>query len=96
VADGHYSLASRVFDEDLIPQPQWQQHKERILRDADLPALAQPMAQMLQELETELEARYETVNRRILSGENTQIKLKQKNGETLWTLLYPSGEDTEV
>jgi hypothetical protein len=26
------------------------------------------MAQMLQELETELEARYETVNRRILSG----------------------------
>jgi len=41
------------------------------------------MAQMLQELETELEARYETVNRRILSGENTQIKLKQKNGETL-------------
>jgi Tn3 transposase DDE domain-containing protein len=49
---------------------------------------------MLQELETELEARYETVNRRILSGGNTQIKLKQKNGETLWTLLYPSGEDT--
>jgi hypothetical protein len=52
------------------------------------------MTQMLQELETELEARYETVNRRILSGENTQIKLKQKNGETLWTLPYPSGEDT--
>jgi hypothetical protein len=26
------------------------------------------------------------------SGENTQIKLKQKNGETLWTLPYPSGE----
>src|SRR5262249_41622743 len=70
-----------------------QQHRERILRDADVPALAQPMAQMLQELETELEARYETVNRRILSGENTQIKLKQKNGETLWTLPYPSGED---
>ena len=88
------SLHFRSFDEDLIPQPQWQQHKERILRDADVPALAQPMAQMLQELETELEARYETVNRRILSGENTQIKLKQKNGETLWTLPYPSGEDT--
>jgi hypothetical protein len=90
------SLRFRSFDEDLIPLPQWQQHKERILRDADLPALAQPMAQMLQELESELEARYQTVNRRILSGENTQIKLKQKNGETLWTLLYPSGEDTEV
>jgi hypothetical protein len=88
------SLRFRSFDEDLIPQSQWQQHKERILRDADVPALAQPMAQMLQELETELEARYETVNRRILSGENTQIKLKQKNGETLWTLPYPSGEDT--
>ena len=27
------------------------------------------MVQMLQELEAELEARYETVNRRILSGE---------------------------
>jgi hypothetical protein len=62
------SLRFRSFDEDLIPRPQWQQHKERILRDADVPALAQPMAQMLQELETELEARYETVNRRILSG----------------------------
>ena len=70
--------AFRSFDEDLIPRPQWQQHKERILRDADVPALAQPMAQMLQELEAELEARYETVNRRILSGENTQIKLKQR------------------
>jgi len=47
------SLRFRSFDEDLIPRPQWQQHKERILRDADVPALAQPMAQMLQELETE-------------------------------------------
>jgi hypothetical protein len=36
------SLRFRSFDEDLIPQPQWQQHKERILRDADVPALAQP------------------------------------------------------
>ena len=50
------SLRFRSFYEDLIPRPQWQQHKERILRDADVPALAQPMAQMLQELETELEA----------------------------------------
>jgi len=32
------SLRFRSFDEDLILQPQWQQHKERILRDADVPA----------------------------------------------------------
>ena len=32
------------------------------------------------------------MNRRILSGENTQIMLKQKNGETIWTLPYQSGE----
>lgn len=88
------SLRFRSFDDDLIPRQHWQQNKEQILQSTDVPLLAKPMAEVLRELETELEALYERVNRRILSGENTQIKLRRKKGEVTWTLPYPSGEET--
>jgi len=77
----------RRFDEDLIPKEIWKQDKERILQDIDAPLLSQPMAAVLKDMEKELEAKYEEVNRRILSGENPHVKLsKQKNGEINWTL----------
>jgi Domain of unknown function (DUF4158) len=64
------SLRFRSFDQDLIPKEVWQQHQARILQEVDAPALAKPMQQLLAELEAELEAKYETVNQRTLSGEN--------------------------
>jgi hypothetical protein len=89
------SLRFRSFDEDLIPKEIWKQDKERILQDIDAPLLSQPMAEVLKDMEKELEAKYEEVNRRILSGENPHVKLsKKKNGEITWTLPYVSEEET--
>ena len=89
------SLLFRSFDEDLIPRETWKRDKERILQDIDAPFLSKPMAEVLRDMEKELEAKYEEVNRRILSGENPHIKLsKKKNGETSWTLPYVGEEET--
>ncbi len=89
------SLRFRSFDEDLIPKETWKQDKAQILQDIDAPWLSQPMAEVLKDLEKELETKYEEVNRRILSGENPHIKLsKKKNGEIRWTLPYVTNEET--
>jgi TnpA family transposase len=89
------SLRFRSFDEDLIPKETWKRDKERILQDIDAPLLSRPMAEVLKDMEQELEANYDEVNRRILSGENPHVKLsKKKNGEITWTLPYVSEEET--
>ncbi|MCP4899371.1 MAG: transposase, partial [bacterium] len=89
------SLRFRSFDEDLIPKETWKRDKGRILQDIDASLLSQPMAEVLKDMEKELETKYEEVNRRILSGENRHIKLsKKKNGEITWTLPYVGNEET--
>lgn len=89
------SLRFRSFDEDLIPKETWKRDKGRILQDIDAPLLSQPMAEVLKNMEKELEGKYEEVNRRILSGENPHIKLsKKKNGAITWTLPYVGNEET--
>ena len=91
------SLRFRSFDEDLIPKETWKRDKGRILQDIDAPLLSQPMAEVLKDMEKELETKYEEVNRRILSGENQHVKLsKKKNGEITWTLPYVGNEETVV
>jgi hypothetical protein len=58
-------------------------------------SIAQPMEEFLKEMEEELEAQYEEVNRRILSGENQHVKLsKNRRGEITWTLPYVGVEET--
>jgi TnpA family transposase len=89
------SLRFRSFDEDLIPKDTWKRDQERILREIDAPLLSQPMAEVLNAMEEELEAKYEEVNRRILSGENAHIKLsRKKSNEITWTLPYVGDEET--
>jgi TnpA family transposase len=89
------SLRFRSFDEDLIPKETWKQDKAWILQDIDALLLSQPMAEVLKDMEKELETKYEEVNRRILSGENRHVKLsKRKNGEITWTLPYVGNEET--
>ena len=87
------SLRFRSFEEDLIPQQTWRDNKDKILNEIDMPALAKPVTELLRELETELEAQYEAVNRRILSGENAHIKLVKRRGDITWTLPYTRDED---
>src|SRR5262249_8615821 len=84
----------RSFDQDLIPKEEWRQHQAQILQKIDVPGLAKPMKVLLAELEAELEAKYETVNRRILSGENPHIRLTKKRGGVTWSLPYTSEEDS--
>jgi TnpA family transposase len=89
------SLRFRSFDEDLIPKETWIRDKDQILRDIDAPLLSHSMAEVLKDMEKELESLYEDVNRRILSGENPHVKLsKKKNGTITWTLPYVSEEET--
>jgi hypothetical protein len=89
------SLRFRSFDEDLIPKDTWKRDQERILQEIDAPLLSQPMAEVLNAMEEELEAKYEEVNRRILSGENAHIKLsRNKSSEITWTLPYVGDEET--
>jgi TnpA family transposase len=76
----------RSFEEDLIPLKTWHTDKEKILKEIDAPGLNKPMKTLLEELETELEAKYAEVNRRILSGENSHIKLSKRRGEIIWSL----------
>ena len=88
------SLRFRSFDEDLIPKENWKQEKEKIVKDIDVPMLSLSMAEVLNKLEFELEAKYDEVNQRILSGENPHVKLsKKKNGEITWKMPYVGEED---
>ena len=89
------SLRFRSFEEDLIPKDTWKRDQQKILQDIDAPLLLQPMAEVLNRMEEELEAKYEEVNRRILSGENGHVKLStSKSGEISWTLPYVGDEET--
>jgi hypothetical protein len=89
------SLRFRSFEEDLIPKDTWKRDQLKILQDIDAPLLSQPMAEVLNRMEEELEAKYEEVNRRILSGENEHVKLStSKSGEISWTLPYVGDEET--
>ena len=88
------SLRFRSFDEDLIPKGTWKRDQQKILQDIDAPLLSQPMAEVLNGMEEELEAQYEEVNRRILAGENQHVKLsRKKSGEISWTLPYVGAEE---
>ena len=89
------SLRFRSFDEDLIPKETWKQEKEKIVNDINVPILSLSLAELLKKLEIEIEAKYEEVNQRILSGENPYIKLsKKKNGEITWKMPYVAEEET--
>ena len=55
--------------------------------------MAKPITKLLQDLETELETKYEEVNRRILSGENAHLKLTKRRGDITWSLPYVRDED---
>lgn len=88
------SLCFRSFEDDLIPLNTWQDNKAQILKEADIPGLSKPITELLQDLETELETKYEEVNRRILSGENAHIKLTKRRDDITWSLPYSREEDT--
>ncbi len=86
------SINFRSFEDDLIPIQTWQNNKAKILKEIDIPGLNKPMEELLKDLEKELETKYEEVNQRILSGENTHIKINKQKGDPIWTLPYVRDE----
>jgi TnpA family transposase len=83
------SVRFRSFEDDLIDDRQWQ-HKDRLIEEAGLVALKQPVEEHLAFLEHLLEARLDEVNRRIAAGENPHLQFKQQGRRRQWSLNYPA------
>jgi TnpA family transposase len=85
------SAEFRSFEDDLISDALWK-NKEAVLREIRAPILLKPIEETLKEFHETLEAKIETVNRRITDGANTHIKLKGRQEKRRWTLVYPEEE----
>lgn len=69
------SIQYRSFEDDLIDEGKWEQ-KESIIQDLHLTILQQPIEQYLKELENKLETRITSINKRITSGKNKHVQVK--------------------
>ncbi len=85
----------RSFTDYLIPSDRWQNRKNCILEELDLPALNQPIHKTLKKLKVELEAKIQHVNQRIITRENRDIKITGQGENIKWTLPYRRNEDEE-
>jgi hypothetical protein len=86
----HDSVRFRSIKDDLLNEELWRTDKERLIAEAGLDILHQPIETHLAELKEQLETRFIEVNRRITTGENTHFKLK---GGGRWTLEYPRDDE---
>ena len=84
------SIRFRSLEDDLIDHKQWR-NKNKLIGEAGLDILHQPVEKHLAELKDQLETRIAEVNRRIATGENEHFK---PNGAGRWTLQ--SLGDTEA
>ena len=76
--------------DDLLSDDLWS-NKDKLIAEAGLDILQQPIETHLKDLEEQLETRIAEVNRRIATGENRHFKLKP--GGIRWTLEYPSDSE---
>lgn len=88
------SIRFRSLEDDLINDRQWQD-KDKLITEAGLTILNQPIKEHLEELEQRLEARITEVNRRIESGENEYFKVKKNGTKSRWTLQYSNDADED-
>ena len=79
------SVRFRSMEDDLIDHKQWR-NKDKLIAEAGLDILRQPVEKHLAELKDQLETRIAEVNRRIATGENEHFK---PNGNGRWTLRVP-------
>src|SRR5258708_37574082 len=82
------SIRFRSMKDDLLDDRRWE-HKEKLIAEAGLGILDQPIEEHLAELKEQLETRIAEVNRRISTGENEHFKIKSNGHQTRWTLEYP-------
>ena len=67
------SIRFRSLEDDLIDHKQWR-NKDKLIVEAGLDILRQPVEKHLAELKDQLETRIAEVNRRIATGENEHFK----------------------
>ena len=84
------SVRFRSMKDDLLSDDLWS-NKDKLIAEAGLDILQQPIETHLKDLEEQLETRIAEVNRRIATGENRHFKLKP--GGIRWTLEYPSDSE---
>jgi TnpA family transposase len=87
------SAEFRSFEDDLISDSLWK-NKDAVLREIGAPILIRPIEETLQEFRRTLEAKIETVNRRIAEGVNEHIKMKGSDEKRRWSLVYPAEEES--
>jgi TnpA family transposase len=87
------SVRFRSMKDDLLDDEQWQ-NKEKLIAEAGLDILQQPIEKHLADLKEQLETRIAEVNRRIATGENEYFKIKANGRNTRWTLEYPGESET--
>ena len=84
------TIQFKSFKEDIKATADWEKNSDTIIEKLDNPKLSGDIEKRLVELREELEPLYVTVNNNINSGENTFVKVVEKNGEKTWTLIYPT------
>jgi TnpA family transposase len=82
----------RSFEDDLIRPERWKD-KDSVLREIGAPALLTPIEETLATFHTELEDKFDRVNRRIENGENKHIKVTGTGDKRRWSLIYPTEEE---
>lgn len=82
----------RSFEDDIISDELWQR-KDVLIKNLDIPFLQDPIAQTLDDLETELEALIQRVNQRIVAGENKDIKITGSGENQHWHLPYHNDQE---
>jgi TnpA family transposase len=87
------SINYRSLDDELIPIKTWKEKKDSILRKINNPLLLTPIDKILLDINSQLESKYQKVNRRIKSKENKDITIDTKKNKITWKLPYKKQED---
>jgi hypothetical protein len=83
------SARFRSFDDDLVDDETFERRVELFPRHG-LENAARPLREQLEELRDLVDARFETVNRRILAGENRFVRVQ--DGKTVWERAVRSAD----
>ena len=89
------SYSHRALEDELIDIEYWETHKNQLIKELNMPIFSRNIVDILTQLEDSIETKYQEVNRRIIAGENTCIKLKHNSRRhtASWTLPYTPLDD---
>ena len=86
------SVRFRSMKEELLDDEQWR-NKEKLIAEAGLDILQQPIEKHLADLKQQLETRIAEVNRHIASGENEHFTITANGPHPRWAVAYPGNSE---